>query len=141
MASLHLSVRLADETFQRLESESKRSGVTRSQLAKTLLDEGLRMERHPGIVFRRGAAGRRPALSSGPDVWEVIRTLRHLDSSGDELIRQTAELSSIRDDEVRTALGYYSEFADEIDSWISRIEQQEAEMEESLQRQQRVLSR
>ncbi len=141
MASRHLSVRLADETFERLNTESERSGLSRSQLAKTLLDEGLRMERHPGVVFRRGPAGRRPALSSGPDIWEVIQILNHLESSGDELVRQTADLAEIREDEVRTALQYYGEFPDEINEWIERAELQEAEMEEALQRQQRILSR
>jgi hypothetical protein len=51
-------------------------GETRSQLALRLIDEGLRMDAHPGIVFRPGPAGRRPGLMAGPDVWEVARVLR-----------------------------------------------------------------
>ncbi len=63
MSSKHLSVRLEQDTLERLDAESRRTGQSRSQLAKTLLDEGLRMETHPGIVFRSGPAGRRPALA------------------------------------------------------------------------------
>lgn len=99
------------------------------------------MERHQGIVFRRGPTGRRPALHSGPDVWEIIRLLNQLDGSGDELIHTTAELASISEDEVRTALRYYSEFTDEIDQWIKEVEKRESEIEEALQREQRILNR
>ncbi|TVR73829.1 MAG: hypothetical protein EA415_06920 [Sphaerobacteraceae bacterium] len=140
MASRHLSVRIALETFDRLERESRRLPVTKSELAKTLLEEGLRMERHPGIMFRRGAAGRRPALAGGPDVWEVIRAHKHLDSAVHERIRQTAEIASIREDEVQTARDYYNEFASEIDGWIEGVEQREPRIDESKERKPRILS-
>src|SRR5438552_2044586 len=57
MTSRHLSVRVEAATFERLNVESRRVGQTRSQLAKTLLEEGLRMAAHPNIVFRSGPAG------------------------------------------------------------------------------------
>jgi hypothetical protein len=43
-----------------------------SPLAERLIDEGLRMDDHPLIVFRSGPAGRRPALAGGPDIAEVV---------------------------------------------------------------------
>jgi hypothetical protein len=38
-------------------------GEAKSRTAERLIDEGLRMEDHPGIVFRDGPAGRRAALA------------------------------------------------------------------------------
>jgi hypothetical protein len=139
MASQHLSVRLSPETFARLESESRRTGQTRSQIAKTLLEEGLRMERHPGVIFRSGPSGRRAALYSGPDVWEIARVFCKLDAQGDELIRQTAELISLDAEQVRTALRYDAEYPDEIQWWISATGEYEANAEEAWNREQRLL--
>ena len=40
-----------------------------SSIGERQIDEGLRMEAHPGIVFRNGPSGRRAGLAAGPDVW------------------------------------------------------------------------
>lgn len=138
-ASQHLSVRLSSETFARLDRESRRTGQSRSQLAKTLLDEGLRMERHPGIIFRSGPVGRRAALYAGPDVWEIARVFSKLDAEGDELVIQTAGLTALEADQVRTALRYYAEFPDEIQRWISAADDDERAAEEAWNREQRLL--
>jgi hypothetical protein len=53
----HLSLCLEADTLERLDAESRQIGVSRSQLVKTLLEEGLRLAAHPGIVFRSGPAG------------------------------------------------------------------------------------
>lgn len=60
--SHHLSLRVSEDVVARLDSESRRIGRSRSWLAKRLLDEGLRMESHPRIVFRSGPVGRRASL-------------------------------------------------------------------------------
>lgn len=122
MPSRHLSLRLESDTYERLEAESQRSGQPRSQVAKTLLEEGLRMEAHPGIVFRSGPAGRRPGLAGGPDLWEVVRVFAGVDSHGEEALARTAELTGLTREQVRIALRYYAEFRNEIDGWIRRVE-------------------
>jgi hypothetical protein len=60
----------------RLDAGVRRRGEAKARTAERLIDEGLRMEDHPGIVFRDGPAGRRAALAGGPDAWEVIETLK-----------------------------------------------------------------
>ena len=92
MPSRHLSLRLEDDTFEQLDNQSRQTGQTRSNLARTLLEEGLRMGAHPGIVFRPGPVGRRPGLASGPDVWEVAQVIRDLEVQGEDPVRKTAEL-------------------------------------------------
>src|SRR5947208_10277651 len=75
-----ISIRMPDETLEQLEATAEARGETRSALTQRYIDEGLRMDRHPGIVFRPGAAGRRPGLAGGPDVWEVIRVVRNVEA-------------------------------------------------------------
>lgn len=71
------SVRFDDSVVERLASYvSRHPGLTASSVAARLVDEGLRMEEHPGVMFRVGPMGRRATLVGGPDVWEVIRALR-----------------------------------------------------------------
>lgn len=88
MSTRYLSLRVGGETFERLEAESRRAGKTRSEFVRTLLEEGLRMEAHPGIVFRSGPAGRRPGLAGGPDVWEVVRVSRGVGARGEQALRK-----------------------------------------------------
>jgi|BarGraNGADG00212_2_1021979.scaffolds.fasta_scaffold104576_2 hypothetical protein len=141
MASRHLSLRIDTDTLERLEAESRRAGQSRSQLAKALLEEGLRMEVHPGILFRSGPAGRRPGLASGPDVWEVVRVFNGLRAQGDEALRSTAELTGLTPEQVRTVLSYYAEYGDEIDGWIRRVDQEASRAEAAWRREQELLRR
>jgi hypothetical protein len=52
------------------------AGSSMSSTANRLVDEGLRMIDHPGVVFRDGPTGRRAGLVAGPDVWEVVRAVK-----------------------------------------------------------------
>ena len=140
MSSKHLSIRIESDTLDRLDQQSRRAGQSRSELAKMLLEEGLRMELHPGIVFRSGPAGRRPGLAGGPDVWEVIRVFRSQQYAGEEAIRQAAGLTSLTAEQIRTVIGYYADFKDEIDVWIRRIDDEAERLEAAWQRGQAILN-
>lgn len=133
MTTRHLSVRLDDGTFARLEERSRRTGQSRSILAKTLLEEGLRMEAHPGIVFRPGPAGRRAGIAGGPDVWEIVRVLRATTGDVEDRLRMTAALIDLAPAKIAIATGYYAEFRGEIDTWIRQVDE-EAEQAEIEQR-------
>jgi hypothetical protein len=80
------------------------------------------MSDHPGIVFRSGAAGRRAGLVGGPDVWEVIRVFR--DAMGDDAIARTSELCGLTPEQVQVAVRYYTQYQDEIDAWIRRVDEE-----------------
>jgi len=45
------------------------TGASVAGLAQRLIDEGLRMADHPGVIFKDGPSGRRAALAYGPDVY------------------------------------------------------------------------
>ena len=138
--SRHLSVRVDEDVLARLDVESRRMGRSRSWLVKQLLDEGLRMERHPGIMFRTGPAGRRPGLIGGPDVWEVVRTCLGHDVGDVAVRRDIGERTGLTADQVRVALRYYAEYSGEVDEWIRRVDE-EAEKAEAAWRGERELLR
>ncbi len=123
MTTRHLTLRVDTDAFDRLDAESKRTKQTRSELAKRLLEEGLRMEAHPGIVFRSGTSGRRPALANGPQVWVVARVFRDMKGSFDDAVAKTAEITEMAPQQARIAARYYAEYRDEIDGWIAELDE------------------
>lgn len=139
MASTQLlSLRIAHETVARLEQQSEAG--EKSSLAKRYIEEGLRMDRHPGIVFRSGPAGRRPALEGGPDVWEVIRVVRNTPERGDASISAAADWFRLAPRKIETAVRYYADHRDEVDAWIDRIDREAAEAEEAWRRRRAALA-
>ncbi len=122
------SMRLPSETMARLEARGRRRGETKTRTAERLIDEGLRMEDHPGIVFRDGPSGRRAGVAGGPDVSEVLSTLQGTGETGDDAIAATAAWTSLSETQVRAAVRYYAEFPTEVDERI-RLNREESERE------------
>lgn len=136
--SRHLSLRLDADTFERLAAESRRAGQVPSRLARIILEEGLRMQGHPGIVFRSGPAGRRAGLAGGPDIWEVVRVYRGVEAPGEVALQRTAELMALSPDGVRIAIGYYADHSVEIDDWIRHVDEDADQAEAAWRREQDV---
>jgi hypothetical protein len=110
-----------------------------------LIDEGLRREAHPGVTFRDGPSGRRAGLIAGPDIDEVIRTLREFQAEGEggrrrDPIEAVAASMSLSPDRVRTAVAYYADHAAEIDTRITANQQAADELEAAWRRQQEILA-
>src|SRR5438552_3451792 len=94
--STPLSIRFDPAILARLRKRARSvPGATPSGLAERLVDEGLRMAEHPGIVFKDGPTGRRAALALGPDVWEVAKVVRELDERGDRALEGAADLLAL----------------------------------------------
>jgi hypothetical protein len=124
------SMRLGAGTLGKLERQARQRGESKTRVGERLLEEGLRMAEHPGVVFRDGPAGRRPALASGPDVWEVIETLQQVEGTGEEAIANAATWATLTPAQVRVALRYYGDFPDEVDAWI-RENREEADRQQA----------
>lgn len=105
--------------YQRLKQGAARRAESISAAGERLIDEGLRMEAHPGIVFRDGPSGRRAGLAAGPDVWEVVGLLRNLSGRVEERAAAAAAQLGLTEAQVRTTSRYYAEFADETDAEIA----------------------
>ena len=76
------AIRIQSETLSALRERSAHSGEPIVRLAQRYIGEGMRLDRHPGIIFRDGPAGRRAVVIGGPDVWEVIAAARSASERG-----------------------------------------------------------
>jgi uncharacterized protein (DUF433 family) len=126
-----VSFRFKPETVERLRRRSAQKGVGQGELAERYLEEGMRMEEHPGIYFRDAGSGRRASLvGTGLDIAQVVETLRQNASS----VERTAEYLDLPAAMVETALRYYVAHRDEVDEWIEEA-RTAAEEERRLWRQ------
>ena len=133
------SLRLPDEVRTRLDDESRRIASAPSSLAVVLIDEGLKMRRFAGIVFRDGPTGRRAGLANGPDVWEIVRDLKRHGADGDP-ISALAEETGLAPELIDLAADYYATFPDEIDDRIAADVRVAEELRALADRRQRMLS-
>jgi hypothetical protein len=113
------SIRMSSRTLARLDVGARRRGEAKSRTAERLIDEGLRMEDHPGVVFRDGPAGRRAALAGGPDVWEVVKTLKEAWPSQEKAIAGAMHWGNLSRAQVDVAVRYYADFPEEVDERIA----------------------
>src|SRR5438445_13663180 len=101
-----LSIRFDAALLSRLRRRVNATpGSTTSALAQRLIDEGLRMADHPGVIFKDGPSGRRAALAYGPDSWESIKFLREVDERGPAALDAAAEVLAVDTRRTATAAG------------------------------------
>jgi len=132
-------IRIGAETLDALRDRSVRTGEPITRLAQRYIDEGMRLDRHPGIVFRDGAAGRRAVVAGGPDVWEIVVAARNAPEEGDEAIDALAERLGAPRERIRVGVRYYAEHPDEVDRFIAIVDEESAQLERALEREQRLL--
>ncbi len=132
-------IRVESETLGALRERSAQTGEPIVRLAQRYIDEGMRLDRHPGIVFRNGPAGRRPVVAGGPDVWEVIAAVRSAPERGDQLVTALAERLGVSPEKIRIAVRYYAEYPDEVDRWIAMVDEEAERLELTLERERNLL--
>lgn len=136
-----LSIRFKRQgAYERLKRHAAEQAESISGVGERLIDEGLRMEAHPGIVFRDGPTGRRAGLAAGPDVWEVVSLLRGLRGHLERRVAKAAEQVGLTLTQVRAASRYYAEFTDEIDTEITANEEAAARELAAWDAERRLLS-
>jgi hypothetical protein len=136
-----VSVRFDDHLLARLRRRAQAmTGATVSGLAQRLIDEGLRMADHPGIVFKDGPTGRRAALAYGPDVWEIVKFLHEIDERGAAALEAAAEVMALDGSRIATAVSYYGDYSDEIDAEVEAAEQAAVQAEEAWRIRQRLIA-
>jgi hypothetical protein len=114
MSAQPISIRLPEQTVNRLTDRAGRSNIPSRTLAQRYVEEGLRMDEHPLIRFADGPSGRRARLLGGPDVWEAIVVAK--DNDGD--LAETAAYLEIPLGRVQAAAFYYAAHPREIDEQI-----------------------
>ena len=136
-----LSIRFTPSLLARLRQRANATpGASAAGLAQRLIDEGLRMADHPGVIFKNGPSGRRAALAYGPDVWELIKFLREVDERGPAAIDAAAEVFAVDTSRISTAISYYGDFSDEIDAEIAEADEASARAEAAWLVQQQLIA-
>jgi hypothetical protein len=135
------SFRLPAGLLERLEEESRARGSTTTSLVATMLDEGLKARRFPGVVYRDGPAGRRAGLGGGPDVWEVVRDLRSAPGTGMGRNEHVSLETGIPVVSVRLAADFYVAHAEEVDALIDADEAAAQRIQRTIEQRERLLSR
>jgi len=133
------AIRIESETLNALRERSAQSGEPIVRLAQRYIGEGMRLDRHPGIAFRNGPAGRRAVVIGGPDVWEVIAAARSAPERGEERVQALAERVGVPAAKIRVAVSYYGEYPDEIDRLIAANEREAERLERALENERRLL--
>lgn len=136
-----LSIRFDERLLARLRRRAQATpGATASGLAQRLVEEGLRIAEHPGVVFKDGPSGRRAALAFGPDIWEVVKFLREIDERGPRAVVAAAEMLRLTEAQVRIAMHYYSTYPDAIDEEIAQADEESQAAEAAWAAEQRLLA-
>jgi hypothetical protein len=137
-----VSIRFSDEpVHERLRETARRQHVALSTLAERLIDEGLRSETHPMVIFRSGAGGRRPVLVGGPEVADVVGAIVSGDVPVGERRSRAAELLNVSEALVDAALAYYADFTEDIDGLLAERARRAGEAEAAWRRQRALLER
>jgi len=146
MSSTPRAVRFEPAVLERLRRYVRaHQKLSASALTSRFVDEALRMEEHPGVLFRDGPSGRRAVLVGGPDVWEVIRVVRSArgaepDLDAEAVVALAVETTGLPPGRVRVALDYWAAYPDEIEQQLRDADEAERVAEELWQRERRLLS-
>jgi len=136
-SSVQRSFRLSANTSQLLDRRVGESGESRNAMVDRLLNESLRLEKHPFVRFITGAAGRREPhiLGTRWKVRQIIVTLKGEKGQLDSIIKGF-DLTELQ---VRAAVSYYADFSDEIDADIERDSADADEQRVRWEREQSVI--
>ncbi|MXW60489.1 MAG: CopG family transcriptional regulator [Acidimicrobiaceae bacterium] len=137
-----VSIRFSEVPLhKRLKDSAARRRLAISTLAERLIDEGLRMEAHPGVMFREGPTGRRAVLVGGPEVSDVIASMIGGDVPVTDRRARTAELMGLSLPTVDAALAYYADHTEEVDTEIAARDRAASEAEAAWRRQRTLLTK
>lgn len=118
MPAVQKSIRIQEKTLKEIEQIARDAGKEFSVVTNELLDEAVRMQRCPGIIFTEGTTGRRARIA-GIEVWEVTATYKGV---GEDLNRLQKAYHWLSGQQLRSAIGYYKTYPKEIDLLIKQNE-------------------
>lgn len=135
------SLRLRSDLKHALERRASAAGTSLAALYERLLEEGIRHDEHPLIVFRDGAGGRRAALvGTRLMVAQVIDTVLVAEGDPSAKVREAAAYLRIPENRVHACVRYYADYTDEVDGWRAREAEAADREQEAWRRQQAVIA-
>ena len=117
-SSVQRSFRLSASTSRLLDHRVGESGESRNAMVDRLLNESLRIEKHPFVRFITGASGKREAHIVGTR-WKVRQIIVSLKGEKGQ-IAAVVKGFDLTEPQVRAAVSYYADFTDEVDADIER---------------------
>lgn len=117
MAVIQKSLRIPEKILKEIQQIATETQKDFSSVAKEFLEEAVKINRCPGIVFTEGVKGRRARVAgTGLEVWEIIATYK---SVGKKLSRLRRAYHWLTDQQLQAAIGYYKAYPEEINRFIA----------------------
>ena len=117
MAVIQKSLRIPAEILKGIEQIAEDAQKYFSSVANELLEQAVKVHRCPGIIFTEGVRGRRARVAgTGIEVWEIIATYHGV---GNDPGRRRRAYHWMTDQHLKSTLGYYRAYPDEIDRLIA----------------------
>ena len=121
MPAIQKSIRIQEKTCKEIERIARESCKEFSSVVNELLDESVRTQRCPGIVFTEGVAGRRARIAgTGIEVWELIAMFRSVNEDPNRL-RQAYHW--LTEQQIGSALCFYRAYPEDINRLIMQNEE------------------
>jgi uncharacterized protein (DUF433 family) len=118
MPTVQKSIRIQKKTTIEIEQIARDSGKEFSTVVNELLEEAIKIQRCPGIIFTEGTAGRRARIAgTGIEVWEVIATYKGV---GENFTRLQKAYHWLTEQQLKAAIGYYRTYPEDIDHLIKQ---------------------
>ena len=125
MSTHAVAVRFNERLLKEVKDFAGARGMSTSTVVQAFVAEGIRSRQVPGIQFRPGPAGVRPAVAGSLDVWEVIAAIKGVAEPGGSAAALADNLG-LKERDIAIALDYYGRYPDEIDAWIDANEREAA---------------
>ncbi len=110
-----ITLRLSPATAKWVDAEAERVKRSRSAIIEALTEEAARVRRFPGIAFRGPEHDRRPwMIGTALDIWQIIEAYKDFKST-EEMVSE----SDLAERQIVTALAYYEQYPEEIDTAIA----------------------
>jgi hypothetical protein len=110
-----VTLRLPNETAQRLKACARRAGRSVSEVGALSIEEWLRQNEFADIEFRAFGGERHACLKGAPQVWQVVLVAQGYGLDAE----RTAEHFMLPVRRVQAAFNYYQVYSDEIDQAIA----------------------
>lgn len=132
----HRSFRLPEALLEQLRRTAERRSTSQTALVERYIEEGLKMDAYPRIVFRDSPLGRRAVLEGTRlDVAQVVETVRNSGS-----IEAAAAYLALSAPQVRACLQYYADHQEEVDAYSARIGEENERLRAAWEREQALLA-
>ncbi len=108
------SLRMDDDTHSELLAHAERVDAKASKLVNRFVKEGLRMDKHPAVIFKTTPQGRRAAVLAAHPGLQVIDVIGTWKTEKQDAAK-TARYLHVEQDEVEAVLRYYADYREEVE--------------------------